>query len=67
VPTSGTAALAALSADELADPATYYYAVTTRDGVLQPSALQPHAAAAPVLGSLSAAPSPLAQARLEVR
>jgi tyrosinase len=67
VPTSGSAPMAALSAAELADPATYDYEVTTRDGPLRPSDLHTHAAAAVSAGPSSAAPSPLAHARLEVR
>jgi len=42
-------------------------AVTVFDWMLRPSAFQPTAAAASLAGPLSAPPSPLARARLEVR
>ncbi len=66
VPTSGAAPMAALSAAELAEPATYDYTVTTRDGVWTPSDPAPQAAAAVSAERPSAAPSPIARARLEV-
>lgn len=67
VPTSGTASMAALPDEKLADPATYELTLTTHDGEFTSSDPQPQAAAALSADSPSAAPSPLARARLEVR
>lgn len=67
VPTSDTHPMAALTAAELADPATYDYEVTTRDGVLKPSDVEADVVAAVSADTQSAAPSALANARLEVR
>jgi tyrosinase len=67
VPTSGISPMAALSEEELAKPATYDYTVTTHDGVWTPSEPPPEAAAALFAESPSAAPSPIARARLQVR
>ncbi|MFZ0230841.1 MAG: tyrosinase family protein [Mycobacterium sp.] len=73
VPTSGTAPMAALSEEELADPTTYDYTVTTHDGVWThdggwtPSEPPPEAAAALLAEPPSAPPSPIARALLEVR
>jgi tyrosinase len=66
VPASGTAAMAALSDDKLAEPATYDLTITTRDGEFTLPGAQPHAAAALSAGPPSAASLALAHARLEV-
>ena len=54
------------STAELAEPATYHHAVTTRDGVWTPSDPAPHPAAALSAEPPPAAPSPIARARLRV-
>lgn len=67
VPASGTAAMAAVSDDKVAEPSTYDLTVTTRDGGFTLPGRQPHAAAALSADPPSAASLALAHARLEVR
>ena len=66
VPASGTAALAAVSDDTLAQPSTYDLTLTTRDGEFTLPGSQPHAAAALSADPPSAASLALAHARLQV-